>query len=75
MVKIQSVTKKCKRSINTYNMAQKCMLFTIVMKNIFKYTLSRYAIALLWVFVFSCCSTHDSDFSERTKITLRNTNN
>jgi len=56
-------------------MSQNCVLFTIVMKRIFKYTFSRYTIVLLLVFALSCCSTNDVDFSERTKIALRDAGN
>lgn len=51
------------------------MLFTVIMKRITFYYIKKLAIFLVFILVFSCSTTQDNDFSERTKITLRDVGN
>ena len=69
------MSKKCKRSVNSCKMSQNCMLFTKIMKRTIIYTLNRFAIALLIALALSCTKAKDDDFSERTKIALRDVGN
>ncbi len=51
------------------------MLFTVIMKRLFSYTLNEILIFLALGLVFSCNTKVETDFSERTKIALRDVGN
>ena len=51
------------------------MLFTLIMKRFSSYTLKKIIILLAFAMVFSCNTKEETDFSERTKIALRDAGN
>jgi hypothetical protein len=51
------------------------MLFTLIMKQILSYSLKKNVILFVLIFVFSCNFKEETDFSERTKIALRDAGN
>ncbi len=72
---VQRVSKKCKRSVNSYKMSQNCMLFTLYMKQITIHILRRLTIVAILVLMLSCSKEQNNDFTERTKVALRDVGN
>ena len=56
-------------------MSHNCLLFTSIMKRNIIYSISKLTVILVLSMAMSCSTKHDSDFSERTKISLRDVGN
>ena len=69
------MSKKCKRIVNRCKMSRNCLFFTLIMKVNREHIMKKVLIITFLIGLLSCTVDQDSEFTERTKIALRDVGN